>query len=368
MEQGSLSVGDEFGFGSSPGTSARVRRRSGSEGAEDGLCADVGSSYAASESATNEGSSIDLSLFGTSEVLRTRCAGPLTSDVSSLLPVRSIDEAAVRRGGAKLDYSADGQFAAHGLAGTLHSNVVLTLRKGSDLLAQEGGGRTTNGKTRIRFLEVSYRVESVSGEVTASVHGLADPDLCGPLDSCGLLGTVTARPAASNGDGFAIAYAPAKKHSGRDLRRALGLVSGPVPRGVRRAAFFEWEDAGSVTSDLSRNGAPACNDSAPLMGGGLLDLRFSGGHATARYYSGQYNGGGSLLTRCPGPGVADAATGLARGTVALRRLGARRATLRLPRGAAFSSNGYRSSTTSSLAVSIRRVAVRERVESEPTGP
>ncbi|MEA2410804.1 MAG: hypothetical protein QOC77_1365 [Thermoleophilaceae bacterium] len=365
IESGTLAVGDDLGYGD-PGTSARVRR-AGDGGAPGSLCADVGSSIASSNPAPRRGTSIAFSLFETDEVLRTRCAGPLTRDVASLMPTRTISERAVRRGGAKLDFSADGEFASHGLAGTLHSNVVLHVGKGSNLLQSQQQAAPPPGtrSQRTRYLEVSYRIASVSGRVVTSVRGLADPDLCGPLDSCGLLGTLTTAPSSSTGDGSVIAFGSAK-HTKRDLRRALGLAPGPVPRGVQRVGFFEWEDAGSVASDLTRAGAPACADSTPLAGGGLLDLGFSGAHATARYDGGDVTlGGDPLRTRCPGPSASDATGGLAVGTVPLAALGARRATLRLTRGTSFHANGYRGATRPDLTVVIRRTRLRDHVEVEP---
>jgi hypothetical protein len=369
VESAFIALGDDPAYGEVGGTSARVRRAVG-DGADSSLCADVGSSTAYSDGQSQHGTTVDLSLLGASEVLRTRCAGPLTSDVRSLLPTRSIDEPALRRGGARLDYSADGEFSGHGLAGSVHSDVVLRVGKGRNLLAdQPGQTQPPQGpQQRTRFLQVTYRVESVSGQVVTTVHGLTDPDLCGPLDSCGLLGTITTAPASSTGDGVVFAYASAK-HSRRDLRRAVGLLPGPPPSGVQRVGYFEWGEGGTVTSDMSRDGAPACSDSAPMVSGGLVDLGFARGHATAHLYSGEgVAGGDPLSTRCPGPNIADAAAGIALGRVTLSQLGAHRATLRLPRGTAFSANGYRSSTRSSLTVGIRRVRVSEQIERDPAAP
>jgi hypothetical protein len=364
FEAGFMGLGDELGGDGPPGTSARVRR---SAPGGDGLCADVGSAVTSSDGEPRAGRAIELSLLGASEILRSRCAGPLTDEIRSLLPSRSIDETAVRRGGAKLDFSAQGEFAAHGFAGTMRSDVVVTVRKGTDLLAEERDQELPDGgkRERNRYLEVSYRVEAVSGQVVTNVQGLSDPDLCGPLDSCGLLGTITAVPTLKEGDGTVYAFGSAK-NSRRDLRQAVGLVPGSVPRGVRRAAVFEWEDESNVTSDLTRDGAPACTDSDALAGGGLIDLHFVRAHVTARLYGGSVqNGGDPLRTRCPGPSGDDAPGGLATGPVSLRQLGARRATLRLTRGRSFSSNGYRSTTKPSLTVSIRRMRISERVQNDP---
>jgi hypothetical protein len=152
------------------------------------------------------------------------------------------------------------------------------------------------------------------------------------------------------------AYGSAK-HSWRDLERALGLAPGPVPRGVQRFGDFDWTDEGTVTSDLSRGGAPACHDSAPLVDDEIVDLGFSHGSVALAY-----SGLGALRTRCPGPEASDAGD-LARGTIPLRELAARRATLHLTRGGGgFSANGYRGSTRAALDVTVRRTGIHHHVE------
>src|SRR5439155_17509176 len=101
-------------------------------------------------------------------------------------------ERALIRGHRRLDFSADKAFAAHGLAGTVHSTVVVEVL-GGERITSGGSGRFPGGtrKRRRRAISVEYRVERVSGSVVTRVRGLADPDLCGPLDACGLLGSVT---------------------------------------------------------------------------------------------------------------------------------------------------------------------------------
>jgi hypothetical protein len=347
-EAGFLFVGEELGYGGQGGTSARVRREGGS------LCADVASSAASVDIPQRAGSSLDVRLFGATETLRTRCAGPLASDIAALLPTRTIEERAMRRGGAKLDFSADREFAAHGFEGTLHSNVVLRVGKSQSLLTGEEPA-PTHGKKRDRFLEVFFRIESVSGSLTTTVSGLADPDLCGPLDACGLAGTITTMPSASSGDGYVFAFGSAR-HSKRDLRRAIGLAPGPIPKGVHRLGYFEWDDDGAVTADLSRAGGQGCSDTAPISDTGLVEVLFGRRLARPRYY-----GFGALGTRCPGPSPADAGV-IASGELPMRELTARRATLRLTQGRrSFSANGYRGSTRADLTLVVRRTGIRERV-------
>jgi hypothetical protein len=370
FEDGFLALGGELGFGGTAVTSARVRR-AGSDGTSQPLCADVSPSIETSSGGPRRGSSLKLRLFGADEVLRTRCAGPLTSDVASLMPARVISEGALRRGSARVDFSADGQFAGHGLAGTLHSDVVLRLAKAANALDSPQGPPPKGSRTRrVRFVQVSYRVERVSGQVVTSVQGLTDPDLCGPLDSCGLLGSITTRPSASSGYGYLTAFGSAK-HSKHEMLRSLGVVAGAPPPGVETFGGFSWtRDSGSVTSDLSREGAPACADSVPLVGGGTVGIVFSGTHATAGYLgSGLSAAGDPLRTRCPGPSGDDAGgdNGLATGRLAPRTFAARRVTLRLSRGGSFEGDGYRGSTSADLTVVARRTGIQQQVVVEQVG-
>jgi hypothetical protein len=307
--------------------------------------------------------------FGASENLRTRCAGPMAGDVSALLPAHLIGQRALLHGGRRLDFSADRPFAAHGLAGTVHSTVAMRVIGGEQVLDEGSGGRTVRTHiVRHRALDVTYRVERVSGRVVAGVRGLADPDLCGPLDACGLMGSVTVSTSASAGEAHVNALASIR-HSRRDLRRAVGLSPGPRPRGVSVSGFGVLQQQGTVTSDLTRAGAPDCSDSEPVTGPGSLLLDFTGNRAFARYGSGGDAFGGlgdPLHTRCPGPGIADVVPSgaLASATVPLRAFGDRRLTLRLTQGSAYGADGYSGRTHPDVTMVLRRTHVREYVQVE----
>lgn len=363
-------------FGGGPGrvttTSTRVRR--GAAG-RDGLCVDgLAGEESLIGSERRSGRSIEVSLTGgggsfpPTDNFRTRCAGPTASDIAALLPRHVLTTRQVERGRIPLDFSAEREFAAHGLAGTVRSTVVLRLGRG-----QRSGVDDTEhppGLTRVRrrrALDVTYRIESVSGQAIADVQGLADPDLCGPLDACGLLGTVTVAPAASSGVAFLSATARLRTPP-RDLSRALGLVPGGRPRGVRTYGFAYWErDDGTVESRLTRDGATACRDSEPLLGGGGIGLKLSGNSVRVIYGSSEASQGPDPLhTRCPGPGIADVASdrALASGTVPLSAFRDRRVTLRLTRGGAWSGDGYSGATRSDVTVVLRRTRIRRSVQEE----
>ena len=59
------------------------------------------------------------------DLLSTRCAGPLESDIAAVLPTRSLPVQALRTGSTTIDLSATRAFAAAGMAGTVRSSIVL---------------------------------------------------------------------------------------------------------------------------------------------------------------------------------------------------------------------------------------------------
>jgi hypothetical protein len=369
---------NDSGTGGGRPTSAHVRRAGGAGGAPSGLCADSSAQeFGLADLGTQAGSSLAVSLTGAGggfvapDNFRTRCAGPSRADVRDLLPTRILSARELRRGRITLDYTADRSFATSGLAGTLHSDVTVRLgaARRLDLRSPQGGaGEPPFPTRRRRHLEVAYRIERVSGQAVTSVGGLTDPDLCGPLDSCGLLGTVTVAPRATDGSLFVDASAAAGR-SDRDLRRAVGLAPGPPPSGITVFGGGSWDsDFGTVTSSLTRAGAADCRDEAAIAGGGSLSLAFTRRGVRAAY--GDTDGGSGsdpLRTRCEGPGLADVARSrpLASGVVPLRAFGRSHVTLRLTSGAAFSSDGYSGRTAPDVTVELQRVRVSRSVQSEP---
>jgi hypothetical protein len=369
LEQGFVSLGD--GESGAATTSAHVRR-TGTGDAAGGLCTDGSrSQFGLVDLGTSVGTSIAVTLTGADEPgifstdsFRTRCAGPTVGDVRALLPTQLINPRKLRRG-QRLDFAADGTFASHGFAGTLHSDVSMTVGRSQRFGTDDTITDETVDPASRRRLEVDYRVESVAGEVVTGVAGLADPDLCGPLDACGLLGSVTLSTHAASGDATVFASA-SRRHSAADLRRRLGLAPGRARRGVSAAGIVDWEDSGSVTSALTRAGAPACSDSHPLRGGGLV-LSFGPRSVRARYSGGaDFTGVDALRTRCPGPGVFDVATGaLATGTVPLSAFHRPRVTLRLTTGVEYRSDGYEGRVRPDVTVVLRRVAVHAHFDPKP---
>jgi hypothetical protein len=361
-----------FGGREDPTSTAAHVQRAATAAASRGLCSDASQNdFALLSLGTQPGTSLAIGLteaegpgFGQSDPFRTRCAGPTVADLRGLLPTHVLTRHALRRGRRTLDFSAERPFSSHGLTGTLHSTVVMRIGRVQRFGSDQGGLTETisRGSVRRRRLEVEYAIERVSGQVVTDIRGLEDPDLCGPLDACGLMGSVTVAPRASGGAALLEATASTRV-SLRDLRRAVGLAPGP-PRahGVRVFGAGGWDDDGGVaTASLARGGALDCRDTEPLRGGGVLTMRFSGRRVRAGY-----NGPSTdpLRTRCPGPAVADVAgtQPLATATVPLSAFRSPRVTLRLTTGRSFSSDGYSGTMTPDVTVVLRRVRARSHID------
>lgn len=369
-EQGFLAFGSGGEGEPRPGsTSAQVRRAGAGPG---GICADgAGSEFTSVEFPERRGSSLAVRITpapgagpAEGDSFRTRCAGPTARDLAALLPRRLVTERDLLDGRTVLDFSADGKFSAHGFSGTLHSDVVILVRKGES--PDDDGDVGQEGPVvRHRLLTVNYRVERVSGSVVTAFRGLSDPDLCAPLDACGVAGTLTLAQSARSGEAALLASARVRGHSWADLRRALGLLPGPREPGIGVGGFAEWERGrGSVTAELTRDGAPDCRDSEPLAGGGFVSLRVRGGTVVASYRTPASGNGDPMPTRCQGPSGEDIASSrpLATGTLPLSAFRRRHVTIHLDQGIGFRGDGYRGRTRPDLTVVLRRGRVRKQID------
>jgi hypothetical protein len=363
-----------FGFGdpedASPFTSARVRRAA-SEGVPGGLCADaVVPSFSANALGDRPGTSTEIGLIGEpssflgADSFRTRCAGPSAADLRALLPTHVVSERFLRRGHAQLDFSTERSFAAGGLAGTLHSNVVFHLGRSQDQFA----GQTDPGPTherRRRAIDVRFKLERVSGQVVTGLHGLADPDLCGPLDACGLMGTVTTAPSASAGT-VHLSAESSLHHSRAELQQAVGLRPGGRPEGVSAFGYGQWaHERGTITTSLARGRGSGCTDSRPIDAPGAVTLAVRGKRVVAFYGDVDSLPFDALRTRCPGPSLGDVAgsSALARGTLPLTAFAHRHVTLHLTTGGRFASDGYAGSTRADVTIVLRRTRIRQYIQS-----
>jgi hypothetical protein len=304
------------------------------------------------------------------DVFRTRCGGPVESDLLAALPSAPIDRATLLKGRTNVDLSGTRPFAAHGFAGTVRSSLVLHLgtpRQEPPLSSLATPPRLT--AQALRTVTATYAVERVAGSVDTTFGSVGDRSLCEPLDVCGATGSIRLEPLVSTGRATFVAYGSARRKSGRDLRTALGLVRGRRPRGVTALGSAEWvNDAGRAVESFTDGFGTTCNDTVPLASG-FMTFWVGPRRVFAGYGRGPDSGLDPLRTRCPGPSLADASQDhpLAGGNVPRTAFSKRRVVITLNRGRTFESQPYRGETRPALTVVMRRLRVRERVESLPNG-
>lgn len=350
-------------------TTARVVRT-----AADGsthTCADVASARGGGDVKASQGG-FDVRLAGTgsepfsdSSLLGTRCAGPVDADVRDLLPVGRLSAGQLTTGHARVDLTAERSFASHGLAGTVHSTVVLTLGAS----ARQRQGKPPHGTVRhLKLISVTYAIESVRGQVATRFGGLPQPELCEQLDACGLAAQANVSLNASGGRADLSAFGSARL-SRRQLLARVGLVRASRPPELRGVGSGFWRGGSTLATTESRSGGLACRDTASLSAGGLI-LSEAGQRLRAQYSIGLDGGAGGLATRCEGPAIEDLSSDgvVASGSMPVSVLRERRVTLRLRRGAPFSGQGYAGASTADVTVVLRRRKIRVTRLDEPGPP
>jgi hypothetical protein len=352
--------------GSAASTTARVRRAL--PGGDAATCADVvGAIYGFVEEPV-QGNVVRIGVAGdegSGMNVGTRCGGPLNADVARALPVQRVSMSALRRGKRTIDLRGERSFSVHGLAGTVHSSVVLRLGSPDEAFVDnEEDPELVVGHRRMRQIDVSYDVASVRGKVATTFEGLRDRALCAPLAACDLSGRGELAPQAAHGSGELTVEGPAGLPR-RALLAAVGLAPGRRIPGLSVYGSIQWHSArGQATTSVTRFDDTSCSDSVPVREG-YMNLHVAN-RTVHLSYAGE-GGADPVRTRCPGPLLEDVSTRgpLAVGSAPLRTLGRRRLTLRLAQGRGFSGDGYHGHTSSTLSVRLRRVDVEESVFNEP---
>jgi hypothetical protein len=304
------------------------------------------------------------------DIFRTRCGGPVESDLLAALPSASLDRATLLKGRTTIDLSGTRPFAAHGFAGTVRSSLMLRLgkpRHEPPVTPPVTPPRLP--RHALRTVTVTYAVERVAGTVDTAFRSVGERSICEPLDVCGASGSVRLEPLVSSGRATFVAYGSAKRTSGHGLLAALGLVRGRRPRGVIALGSAEWNrDSGRAVESYRDGFGNACSDSVQLAGG-FMTFSVGSRRVFAGYGRGPDPGLDPFRTRCPGPSLIDASQdhALAAGNVPRGAFRKQQVTIPLSRGRNFESQPYRGETRPALTIVLRRLRVRERVDSAPNG-
>jgi hypothetical protein len=197
----------------------------------------------------------------------------------------------------------------------------------------------------------------MSGQLTATVRGTTDRDVCVLLDSCGLAGTLSWSPAPAHAIGELTAFGPASR-SRRDFLAALGLSRKGNPRGIRVSGDMSWQDHGLLSESVTQ---PAtCTDTARLQyGAALFGIVKSRLEVVYAPFS-------SPRTRCPGPILG--ANGLALGQVSRSTLARRRFAITLMPFGPLHDDGYEARPSGRLKVVVKPTRrTTQHVITEPAG-
>jgi hypothetical protein len=298
-------------------------------------------------------------------IFRTRCGGPIETDLVQALPSATLDSKVLAAGRTTIDLSGTRSFTGRGLSGTVRSSLVLHL--GTPLREPPAERLPIPARLPVQALRTvtaTYSVTRVSGSVETTFGTVADRSLCEPLDACGATGSVRLAPLASSGKATFVAYGSARRTSARALRVALGLVPGRRPRGITALGGVEWgRDTGQAVEAFTDGFARRCSDATQLARG-FVTLWMGPRRAFAGYGRGSDFDLDPFRTRCPGPSLADVAQDhpLAAGTIPRAEFRKREVVIRLDRGRTFESEPYRGETKAALTVVLRRLRVRDRVE------
>jgi hypothetical protein len=285
-------------------------------------------------------------------VFGTRCAGPLSADLASALPHRTVSLARLRRGRLSVNLSGSAPFAAGGFSGTVASTVTLALGRPR---TQPHHVTAPPNSTPTRITTVRYRITHLSGMATATVRTSAAADVCGPLDACGLQGTISIAPrAASHGSVFLTASAPERRPR-RDLLTALGLQTGGDTAGIF-VGGAGGTTGGAVAADLTQDGS-ACTDQVALQQTAIV-LRKHAGRLIASVSPERSQAADPLRSRCPGPALGRHP--LTSASLPLNILRRSRFTVSL-HGDSFTDGPYRVMSRSTLTVGLQRRGVKTQI-------
>lgn len=270
------------------------------------------------------------------------------------MPGATLALRAVLAGHRAVALSGTRNFAAGGFAGTVHS--TLTLRLGSTETSRPGQ-RPPRGVRRpqFRIVSVPMKLIALTGTVSQAISGVAGPEVCAVLDSCGLRGTITVQPHPTSGTGTLTVIGRARRPY-RDFLAALGLSSSGRSSGLEAFGVVDVGGGGTLATSIVQG--TTCHDASDLGPGELELIPGRGGLDVP------YTPLGILKGRCPGPVMASADGFLASGVMPRQAIRRGRVTITL-RGAGFTEDGFSARTSGSLRVTLTFGRPHQRIVTEP---
>ncbi|MFZ1995406.1 MAG: hypothetical protein WAU75_14940 [Solirubrobacteraceae bacterium] len=303
------------------------------------------------------GARVRIGLRGAEEpLLGTRCAGPLDADVAAALTSRTLGLNRLLRGDVTIALTASGRFAAHGLAGTVRSTIVLVVGR-PHRSSGTAGSSLPPGITRTRLTQVTYRVTRLEGSAVAAVRSSAITAACGPFDACGLAGEIDVAPGALSGGSVSLSATAALHRPKRDLLAALGVAKGGNPAGISvQGGGAAPLHHGEVIANLPQ-GAGTCHDQTRLRQAGI-ELRQRADRLQISVSPTASQAADPLRTRCPGPQLGSHQ--LTSASLPLSALRHPTLTVAL-HGDSFTDGPYSVTTHTTLTLTLRRTVSKTQI-------
>jgi hypothetical protein len=247
-------------------------------------------------------------------------------------------------------------------SGPISGQVVSTLRLA---LHRQPPPRSTQSQPaprrtrslRIALVELSYRVVSAHGDVTAKFSGAPLP-ACRTVDACGAAGTETY---SLNGAGSLnlTAVVPLQGARGRGI---AAVIRSAVERRQLESNGELRRPSASVSASVTPGGGSTCTDSRRVTEAPQLNVQgASAGRLAVSLVDADADLGDLLRTRCPGPLQADVFGRSLSASVSIREKLGRRPTHRLIPGRTFESGGYTGSVRGGVTLALVRRTARIQV-------
>jgi hypothetical protein len=300
------------------------------------------------------GQRIALNLTSGSPLFPTRCAGPLDVDLGAALPATTLSLGRVVRGRLRIDVRGVRRFSADGFSGVVRSTVVLRLGRARTMHPLRRSPALKSGR-RMRLVTVTYRVQRLRGNAVSEVSASPDAAQCGPLDACGLSGTIGFVPGAAHGGSAFLTASASARRALRDSLAALGLGAGGNRDGIAVNGGGDAPVHGAVVADLAQDGV--CRDITRVSHTELA-LDVHGGRLRISLSPAESQAADPLRTRCPGPELGQHV--LTSGTLPRSALRRRTLTVAL-HGNSFTDGPYRVTARSALVLTLRRLRVRTQI-------
>ena len=177
-----------------------------------------------------------------SDLFRTRCGGPIESDLAAALPSATLDRATLDGAARPSTCPGRGRSPANGFAGTALSSIKLRLGRPRNALTPSARS-TARQPPGVCAADRDRRLpgRAGGGHHRDELHGRQPSSRCATRSiHAGHPGSVRLTPLVSSGRATFAAYGPARRVSGRDLRAALGLRPGPRAPSITASGVADW--------------------------------------------------------------------------------------------------------------------------------